>query len=686
MDKKLYTPPLSHAARTMRKSFPKDFCAAPFTQLFVYPTGDVSVCCEGVGHLGNIKDTTLDDLWNGPKARKLREEFLSGKPTECARNIECKRCHERGDEFLPALVPQIVQLAPPIMLDLIVDGTCNIDCIMCVVKDERNNLLTYSGFHSEIIEKVMPRARKISIKSGEPFVQKSTFELISQVSVVNPKCEWSFTTNGQYVFNDRIKTALNQIIVEKITFSVDAIDSELFKEIRRRGTLERLNEAFQQMKKWAETKKQPIPIEFSINVTLQKKNCKEVPEVLRFYREKGISVSIIYVEHPLEFSPTSFSALEAQELLRYYIGLSSEYDADLPALSLAIQPMIQESQNSGDVLVRKLGLMLQKRVSDYNTSKRNICPYPFTQMALFPDGGYRPCCWLDDYPLQAEKNEPLSTTWNGPAIRRLREEHLSGNPKICAKKISEVGCHKTHANLLPLADLSVVQKKPVIRLDWFFSGTCNLECKSCSNWQFTKEPDNADHNWECLKREVLPYLQEIDMKGGEPFIQKRNFTLMETMAQINPSCVWEMTTNGQYQLSDRIKTYLDQLLIGYISVSIDSLEPNLFSHLRVKGELQKTLTFLDDLIVYNQSRPMGRRFEINVNFVFQKENWRETEKIIRFTQQKGVGLYLLPLVAPREFSVHDLPENELVEIRALLDNLLNQYDIKTLKELRKVIH
>jgi radical SAM protein with 4Fe4S-binding SPASM domain len=49
-------------------------CRAPWTQVDVYPNGDVSVCPDYI--LGNLYEASLDDIWNGDRARQLRRHVL----------------------------------------------------------------------------------------------------------------------------------------------------------------------------------------------------------------------------------------------------------------------------------------------------------------------------------------------------------------------------------------------------------------------------------------------------------------------------------------------------------------------------------------------------------------------------------------------------------------------------------
>lgn len=57
----------------------KQFCALPFVDLHISYTGRVVLCCfdaTGVSDFGNVNDSSLKELWEGPRFRAVRSELL----------------------------------------------------------------------------------------------------------------------------------------------------------------------------------------------------------------------------------------------------------------------------------------------------------------------------------------------------------------------------------------------------------------------------------------------------------------------------------------------------------------------------------------------------------------------------------------------------------------------------------
>lgn len=619
--------------------------------------------------MGNIKDLTLEQMWNGEKIRALRREFLLGKPKQCSKLIQCKGCHRDNDDILADTVFTEYQERPPIALDLILNGKCNIDCIMCEVKKQEISVPKMPEYDREIVDKIYPSVKRISVKSGEPFVQKETYDIIEKVSNVNQDCVWYFTTNGQYNFNQTIVSALNKIKIGKIAFSVDSVDEAIFAEIRKPGSLTKCLATIQKMREWAKTKEQEFDIAFSINATIQKKNWKNIPELMAHFRNEKLPVDLLFVSAPHEHSLLDLAEQEVENIFEYIVNLPDRYLGHLKKIFQALTPLRDKFVSAK---IKKYALLIQIRINEHESFLRSRCPLPFAQLAQTPDGKIKPCCWLGDFHLTTSEHENYLSAWEGEALRGLRKKQLNGELSVCTPKMAEIGCHK-HDVLSTIVDFDVNQPRTPLRLDWFFSGKCNLECPSCNHWMLKDEFQNSDKKFEDLKQNVLPYVCEIDLKGGEPFFQRRTYELINFMRKTNPLCVWDITTNGQIAFSKQIQQYIDQLLIGTFSVSIDSLDPSTFAKLRKGGTLDKAMEFLNELISYNNSRVLGQKFDIYINFVLQKSNWMETDKIIEFCNTKGIGYYIIPLVEPVKLSIYDLSNDELNEIAAYISKLNCQH-------------
>jgi len=70
---------------------PHRWCKRLFTQAYILHSGDMVLCCadwEQTTILGNVRNMSIEEVWNGEKARAVRQRFLSGD-TE---GLPCHSC------------------------------------------------------------------------------------------------------------------------------------------------------------------------------------------------------------------------------------------------------------------------------------------------------------------------------------------------------------------------------------------------------------------------------------------------------------------------------------------------------------------------------------------------------------------------------------------------------------------
>jgi MoaA/NifB/PqqE/SkfB family radical SAM enzyme len=57
------------------------WCKRLFTQAYILYNGDMVLCCvdwERTTVLGNVREKSIEEVWNGKKALSIRKKFLSG--------------------------------------------------------------------------------------------------------------------------------------------------------------------------------------------------------------------------------------------------------------------------------------------------------------------------------------------------------------------------------------------------------------------------------------------------------------------------------------------------------------------------------------------------------------------------------------------------------------------------------
>ena len=72
----------------------KHFCMIPWTHMHGIPDGRAYPCCLGEMHLpiGNLKENTMAEVWNGTPYKQMRINMLEDHPSK-----ECTRCYEQEE-------------------------------------------------------------------------------------------------------------------------------------------------------------------------------------------------------------------------------------------------------------------------------------------------------------------------------------------------------------------------------------------------------------------------------------------------------------------------------------------------------------------------------------------------------------------------------------------------------------
>src|SRR5262249_21056328 len=157
-------------------------------------------------------------------------------------------------------------------------------------------------------------------------------------------------------------------------------------------------------------------------------------------------------------------------------------------------------------------------------------------------------------------------------------------------------------------------------------GRCNLECIMCDVWSGPNGVYDEAGFWDYAPERLFPFLRELHVLGGEPFIQKDTFRLIDAVTRLNPDSIWSFITHAHWRCEGPIEAALERVRLRNITVSIDSLIPETYARIRRKGSLERVLSTLDALVAYRARRLReDRGFGLIMTMVVQQENWRELE-------------------------------------------------------------
>jgi MoaA/NifB/PqqE/SkfB family radical SAM enzyme len=247
------------------------------------------------------------------------------------------------------------------------------------------------------------------------------------------------------------------------------------------------------------------------------------------------------------------------------------------------------------------------------------CMVPETGITINPIGEIVLCCAGDNTAISHIKDVPdLTDFFNGEVYDKLRKDFKEGNfPKQCnvckihweAGRIARFDSYNRF--IFPTYEEDKAAPITPIRfLEITTSNICNQMCVTCSGkysskWApyekmavesgLTWRDENHKFHTEMYKMtkedvdkvlDLVPHLQHLTIKGGEPFADPNNILILKKLAETNPKCRVEICTNFQL-VTDYVIELLHRIDEVHVQASIDGVH-EMYDWIR-GGNFQKTI-------------------------------------------------------------------------------------------------
>jgi sulfatase maturation enzyme AslB (radical SAM superfamily) len=202
------------------------------------------------------------------------------------------------------------------------------------------------------------------------------------------------------------------------------------------------------------------------------------------------------------------------------------------------------------------------------------------------------------------------------------------------------------------------------------SNTCNGACVTCvpsssSTWIkiFQENAEHTQHtSWQILPETIdfVDYAnaKTISFRGGEPFLSKTNFSILEKLIEHNNTdCFISFVTNGSSTLSRRQKEILLNFNNLNFCISIDGIGP-IFEFLRWPLRWGTVLE--------NISWAKENNIDISVSYTVSNMNLLYMDDTIKWFKENNLAYIINPVEFPVYFKPSTLPK----EIKSQLKNTL----------------
>lgn len=299
-------------------------------------------------------------------------------------------------------------------------------------------------------------------------------------------------------------------------------------------------------------------------------------------------------------------------------------------------------------------------------SIKPVCFAPYTAMHFSFNGKVYACHNNNNYSYGDLHTQSLFEIWNGQNRQTMAKQ-------LNSFKLLKAGCNqclhdiqKGNFNSVSALRYEAFQnyshnEYPSV-LGFRFSDICNIQCRMCfSNQNIRKciSQQNPVYNnefFESLKT-FIPHTKYAYFLGGEPFYESLNFKVFSLFQELNPDCRISVQTNGTI-LTPQIKEFLANGKYD-INVSVDSLDPGLFSIIRKGAKLDNVLNNIEQFAAI--CRKNGTEFSSCITPMI--DNCLELPSIIEYYNNKLKSkIWINKYYFPAQYAIWALSPEKIGEI------------------------
>jgi MoaA/NifB/PqqE/SkfB family radical SAM enzyme len=347
-----------------------------------------------------------------------------------------------------------------------------------------------------------------------------------------------------------------------------------------------------------------------------------------------------------------------------------------------------------------------------------FCVLPWVSLETSPIGTVRPCCLAEDEIKDNDGNKysllttDLNEVHNSEYMQKLRQEFLDGKkPQTCRKCWNEERSGRTSKRMHTLDRLKhivedtkwTVDAKPLIFVDFKLGNICNLKCRICGSWSSSTFAAEEVHfegkdsfHYQMLKDGAWPrqnqkFWTEIDklmgqvryleFTGGEPFMIKEHFALLQRMVDrdIAKNVEIHYNTNGTH-FPEHAESIWKHFKLVEIAFSIDDVDER-FEYQRANAIWSEVN---NNMNLFEAMRDRNTNIQLQVCSTVNVFNVMYLEELANWIDQRSFDyVYWNMLHEAYYHSIGTLPERakELVSNKLLSANVSDFH----MKEFVKIV-
>lgn len=282
-------------------------CLHPWQTLMIDVTGAVQPCAyrgnytntENTERFGNLNEQSLEEIWNGPVAQRVRRCMAAGDlvGAGCGKCLAVAQGQDLGLEYdmravddpvtpysqnLATKIDEIVTGAEilrsrPTVLYYTPDHRCNLSCLHCYQNLSRKDSIKNKDAEAELLG-LVPVLSDVIAGGGEPLILPFWRRfLASPAKQVNRYMRFMTTTNATIVRDD-VFSQISSFDRISIIISLDGATKKTFETIRQPANWEKFLANARKLRALCSEKH----AFFSFNISTMKGNLVELPKFVQF--------------------------------------------------------------------------------------------------------------------------------------------------------------------------------------------------------------------------------------------------------------------------------------------------------------------------------------------------------------------------------------------------------------------
>ena len=264
------------------------FCIKPYV-FFEIGTDGYCYFCSRLWNdsycIGNILEQSFQDVWNGDKAKELRQSIIDNNYKFCDTNL----C------IMPTGKPIDTPVADyPEEVSLCYDNTCVQQCVYCrdephIMSEEEQK--KWDDLIEPVFIPMLQKAKLVTVNvAGEVFISNHSKKLIKRIAEVYPNIKFAIITNGILCSEENLKKLGIADKITDIRISIPSCIEKTYNKIVRNGDY---NKVMENLKYVSKLKKQGLINVFHINCVLTSWNYKDLIPLTKFAKELGACVHVM---------------------------------------------------------------------------------------------------------------------------------------------------------------------------------------------------------------------------------------------------------------------------------------------------------------------------------------------------------------------------------------------------------